>query len=241
MNDVQQRTLRTILMGVPGFLALKSGTLTYEVANPRFCQFVAKSPAEIGGKSDRDLFPAEEASLSEKEDRAVMQTGVPRKVEQAFTGASGLHWFEVHRSPIFDDAGEPAGVLMAAFEITAYREREEALGRREARMEEMERQAAETAESAKRACDALAESEKRLAALESQLADCGRAAKASENRCAELEQAIESLQREKAHAETVATEAGTRADALQAKIQHYAADHAAAAALAEELAARLRG
>lgn len=151
MNDSQQRLLKTILTGFPGFMVLKNKQLVYEVVNPAFCQFLAKAPDEIVGKKDTDLFPGPESAAAQKEDKAAMDLGMPRKSEQTFTGAKGARWFEVSRCPIFDDDGDPAGILLFANEITAFKEREQAVRAGEAKLDETNRQLAEAAARAQTA------------------------------------------------------------------------------------------
>lgn len=169
MSDLQQKTLRTILGGVPGLLALKNDRLAYEVANPRFCQFVGKAPGEIAGKTDADLFPAAEAQESEREDRAVMQSGMPRRCEQAFTGTGGRQWFEVCRSAILDDNGDAAGVFLYAYEITSFKKREEEFSRAETRQAELHEEIAAARTAAQRAQEALQSRETELAELQGRL------------------------------------------------------------------------
>lgn len=190
MTESQQRLVRTILSGYPGFLVLKNKQLGYEVVNPAFCQFLAKGPDEIIGKRDADLFSGPEAAAAQKEDKAVMDLGTARKCEQPFTGANGVRWFEVTRSPIFDESGDPAGILLFAGDITAFKTREKAIAAGEAKIEAFQQQASEA--------------ESRLAQAESELqAALARAAqqdilqaqlKEKDARIAAEQQEIEALQ-----------------------------------------------
>ena len=89
MSDAHQRILGTILTNLPGMLALKDKKLAYTVANPEFCQFLGKGPAEIMGKTDQDLFPDVEAAACAKEDQAVLKSGMARASELQLTTAVG--------------------------------------------------------------------------------------------------------------------------------------------------------
>ena len=131
MSESAQRTLRTILAGLPGILALKNKKLAYEVVNPAFCQFLAKGPEEIAGKTDEQLFPAAEASAAAKEHKSVVSSGIPRRVEVQFTGKEGPRWFDLALSPILDDNGDPEGVMIAGSDITAFKQREAAVAHAE--------------------------------------------------------------------------------------------------------------
>ncbi len=145
MTDSQQQLLRTILTGTPGFLVLKNKQLAYEVVNPAFCQFLAKGPDEIVGKKDADLFPKDEAAQSQKEEKSLMKSGVPRQLAQPFTGKDGQHWFEVTRSPVLDEDGDPAGLLLTANDITEFKRREESVEGAEGKLQELQTQANEAA------------------------------------------------------------------------------------------------
>lgn len=240
MSDVHQRTLRTILTGAPGFLALKNKKLAYEVANPKFCQFVAKGPAEIVGKTDADLFPKEEAELSNREDRAVMTNGLPRKAEQSLTGPEGPCWFEVHRSPILDDNGEPAGVFLAAYEVTAFKKRENAVREAEARIAAMERQASEARELAERAQGALAAREKESAALEDRMTALEREAGERARRCTDAEDRLRSVEAERDALKRDLEALQGRLSEAERQVQQGEAARAESAALAQRLIELLR-
>jgi PAS domain S-box-containing protein len=230
MTESHERLLRSILAGFPGFLVLKSKQLAFEVVNPAFCQFLGKGPEEIVGKRDADLFPAAEAALAQKEDAAALTLGMPRKTEQAFTGANGTGWFEVTRSPIFDEDGEPMGLLLFANDLTAFKEREKAVGEGEARLAAADQKLAEAAARAQRL-------EGELQAAQAQAAQTG----ALEAQLGETKQALEArqeeLQRAQAQGAHLQEQVQTAAARLKEAAQQIAAlrDHGAKldAALAE--------
>jgi PAS domain S-box-containing protein len=184
MSDSHQRTLRTILTGSAGWLALKNQNLAYEVVNPNFCQFVGRGPEEIVGKTDADLFPAAEADTGMNEGRTVLRNGIPRHIEQQFTGRDGTGWFAVYRAPILDDNGDPAGIIMTAHDITAFKEREAKVVDAEARQAAVEQEAAARVTQAE---DRARQAEGQLQNLESGLKR--ETEKVSEERDAALEQA----------------------------------------------------
>ena len=105
---------------------LKSPAGRYEMVNPAFCQFLALAPTEVAGQSDADLFPAAEAEAMRQADAAALQAGLPRQQEQALSGKQGTAFFDMHRAPVFDEAGEAAGLLILANNISVRKEREEA-------------------------------------------------------------------------------------------------------------------
>jgi len=138
MSDTAQRTLRTIIGGTPGILALKTKTLKYEVVNPTLCQLLAKAPQEIVGKGDEELFPAEEAAALAKESKSVLSSTITKSAQLPLTCKDGQHWFDITLSAVLDDNGDPAGILIAGHDITPYKQREAALQQGEAKIIEAE-------------------------------------------------------------------------------------------------------
>lgn len=154
-NNSQQRLLRTMLTGIPGLLALKNRHLVYEVVNPAFCQFLGKAPDEIVGRKDADLFPADEAKACQQSENGLFKTGLPRKQEQTLTGVEGKRWLDVTRTPVLDDDGDPAGMLLFARDITEFKEREEALRVGLAKQQQLEEQARQAVQKAQQADEQL--------------------------------------------------------------------------------------
>lgn len=142
MSDSAQRTLRTILTGMPGILALKNKKLVYEVVNPQFCQFLGKAMDEIAGKTDEQLFPAPDAAAAGKEQKSVLNSGISRRVELQLSGKDGAHFFDVTLSAVLDENGDPDGVMLAGHDVTVFKQREAAVAGAEARVAEAEERAA---------------------------------------------------------------------------------------------------
>ncbi|HOZ46949.1 MAG TPA: PAS domain-containing protein [Candidatus Hydrogenedentes bacterium] len=124
----EQRVLvRTLLTGSPGFLVLKNKALQYEAVNPAFCQFVGKSPEEIIGATDADLFAKQDAEPLRSGDRKVMASGVPHTELERLGDESQPRWLEITRSPITDASGESTGLLWSARDITGFKLMEDAV------------------------------------------------------------------------------------------------------------------
>lgn len=220
MSDSQQRLLKTFLTGLPGFLALKNRDLAYEVVNPAFCQFLGKAPNEIVGKKDADLLPAKEAQACGREDAEVIKNGSRRSLEQALTGADGQRWLDVSRSPILDDSGDPAGILLFARDISPFKSREddvrqraEALEQREAKQQELAKQAAD-AEAARQAMEAQAQKlQEQLEAQKGQAAEL----KAAQAEVQNKEKELAGLQKQFQAAQVQAAKLQEQAQAAQAQ------------------------
>lgn len=123
----QQRLLELIFNATPDLLVLKDRDSVYQMINNAFCNFLQKSPEEIIGKTDFDLFPADEAEMYHRDDARVMETKQPQLQEEEVTGAAGKKWLYVAKTPVVDDSGEVIGVLCSVRDITHRKQVEEAL------------------------------------------------------------------------------------------------------------------
>ncbi len=125
----EQRVLfKAFLTGVPGFLVLKNKELRYEAANPAFCQFLGKSPDEIVGQTDQNLFSKKDAKVLQDEDNKAMRSGIPHTDVQEVSAQGGSRWLEIARSLLIDDTGETTGLLWSARDITAFKQMEDTVG-----------------------------------------------------------------------------------------------------------------
>lgn len=238
MSEALQRTLRAILAGTPGLLALKNKDLAYEVANPRFCQFLGKALPDIMNKRDADLFPAEEAAVSGKEEQAVLQAGMPRKLEQGLSGSEGSRWFEVTRSPILDAEGDPGGVLMVAYDITELKKRQAAVLEGSTKIAALEQQAKEATENATKAIQERDAVATKLSEIESRIGELEEAATQAQARVAEAESAASAQQAAAAQATGKLQAELAR---LQSALEASEASKAKAIALLQEAAQKLQG
>jgi len=83
-------------------------------ANRHFYErFGFRTEAEIVGRSDFDLFPAQLAEHFRSDDAEVMQTGRPKlNVIELFFDRSGVpDWFITHKFPVADRRGRVIGVM----------------------------------------------------------------------------------------------------------------------------------
>lgn len=228
MSDAHQRILGTILTNLPGMLALKDKKLAYTVANPEFCQFLGKGPAEITGKTDHDLFPEAEAAACAKEDQAVLKSGIARASELQLTGKQGARWFEVSRAAILDEKGDPAGVMFTAYDRTEFKEREAAVHSAEARIAAAEQQSAEAAQRIAAAQAEAAAAQARLSELEQGIAAQKAAVEDMLKEKAALQDQLVALQQQASEAGQAATQATAKAESLTQQLEAAQAQTAAA-------------
>ena len=126
-RQVQSSLLHHFFSANPDLLVLKDRDLVFQAVNPAFCRYLGKPAAEIIGKTDFDLFPPAEAEIYRRDDLRVMEAGTPLVQDEEVTGAGGRGWLQVSKTPVFDETGQPAGVLCAVRDIHERKEMEEAL------------------------------------------------------------------------------------------------------------------
>lgn len=123
-HQEQQKLLDSIFATTPDLFCLKDVQLVYQFANPAFCEFLGKPLTEIVGKSDGDLFPAEEAESYRQGDRAVMAFGQQDSGDHLVSGSQGKRWLRVTKNPVRDAAGALKGILCSVSDITERKQTE---------------------------------------------------------------------------------------------------------------------
>ena len=87
-------------------------------ANRAYCEFTARDPQEILGKTDYDLSPFEIARKFHEDDRIVIETGRQiRFVEMNKTDDRTL-WVEVIKTPVLDARGRVVGAQALFWDVT---------------------------------------------------------------------------------------------------------------------------
>ena len=87
--------------------------------NQRFCEGLGLTLAEIRGKVDFDLFPAELAAKYRRDDIRVMETGTLLEDIEEMTGIDGKRrHIQVLKAPVRDSSGQIVGVQGMFWDIT---------------------------------------------------------------------------------------------------------------------------
>jgi len=85
-----------------------------------------KSPAEVIGKTDIDLFTSEHGRQAYEDEQKIMQTGVPvLGLEEKETWADGSEtWVSTSKMPLLDDDEEIVGIFGISRDITEHKQSE---------------------------------------------------------------------------------------------------------------------
>lgn len=124
----KRKELKTIFETTPDLLILLDDKFIYRAVNPAFCRFMGKKEGELVGKTDFDVFPPDQAEVYRQSDIEVIAAGEPETLERQVKDADGIERsLQVVKTPIFDTASKPAGMLVSIRDITELRRAEDAL------------------------------------------------------------------------------------------------------------------
>ncbi len=123
----EKNLLHTILSATPDLQVLKNRDGTYRAVNCAFCRFVGKTEEDIVGKTDFDLFPANEAMMYRADDLRVIESETPLSQDELVSGNESKIWMQVVKTPVRDVKGAVTGILVSVRDITRSKDVEAAL------------------------------------------------------------------------------------------------------------------
>lgn len=129
-ETLQQREsyLTAIIDNLPGLVWLKdeqSRILTVNTAYAYSCG--RKTPEELAGRFDMDLWPRKMAEGYMADDLRVLESGQPMIFEELIADRGTPKWFETFKAPVFDSQGHILGTAGYARDITERRQAERRL------------------------------------------------------------------------------------------------------------------
>ena len=81
--------LQAVIEATPDAIFVKDLDGRYVLVNEAVARFIGKSPADIVGKHDFELYPEENARRFVEADRQVLASGEPKAFEGVATGQAG--------------------------------------------------------------------------------------------------------------------------------------------------------
>lgn len=102
----------------PRLLLIKDHQGRYLAANPACTTFLGKDNQAIIGENDITFFTDATANALRQFDEKTLanKAGAPQEIE--LTGVRGPGWFQITRTPLFDQSGNSLGLLLAARDLS---------------------------------------------------------------------------------------------------------------------------
>ena len=135
--------LRVLIDGLPDNIFVKDRQSRFLLSNSMHVQTMgASSPAEVLGKTDGDIFPAELAGQYRADEEALMNSGQPLNRQEVMVNprTGEKRWLLTTKVPLRDKKGEVVGLFGISRDITDQKHTEEELHRAH---DELERRIAE--------------------------------------------------------------------------------------------------
>jgi len=121
------RHQKAILDNIPDPIWLKDACGRYLAVNQPMARFCDQTPELITGKTTTEVFPQFAAELLAA-DREAVSSRQAGRTEHCLRDATGrAHWFEIIKSPIFDEQGRLTGMAGSARDITERKQTETTL------------------------------------------------------------------------------------------------------------------
>jgi PAS domain S-box-containing protein len=119
--------LQAVIEATPDAIFVKDLEGRYILINAAAARFIDKSPADIVGKNDLELYPAETARRFMEEDQAVLATAGAQSFEGVARGEAGTQDYLVTKGVYRDRDGQILGVFGISHDVTELRHAREAL------------------------------------------------------------------------------------------------------------------
>jgi PAS domain S-box-containing protein len=132
---------RTIVESIPQQLFLKDRNGAYLAVNQPYAASLGCRPEQLVGKDDFAFYPTELAEKYRADDRAVMDSGQVKDMEERYLAQGKEYWIHTIKAPVRDDGGQVTAVLGLFEDISARQRMEQSLKDARDRLEEAQRAA----------------------------------------------------------------------------------------------------
>jgi PAS domain S-box-containing protein len=119
--------LLAVIDATPDAIFVKDLDGRYVLVNQAAARFVGRSPAELIGKHDFEIYPEETARQFVEDDRKVLIAGEPMSFEGVATSASGTQAYLVTKGVYRDRDGHVLGLYGISHDITELRAAQDSL------------------------------------------------------------------------------------------------------------------
>ncbi len=119
--------LLAVIDATPDAIFVKDMDGYYVLVNEAAAKFVGRTPAELVGKNDFEIYPEETARRFIEDDKAVLASGRPMAFEGVATSASGTQAYLVTKGVYRDGDGRILGIYGISHDITELRAAQESL------------------------------------------------------------------------------------------------------------------
>jgi PAS domain S-box-containing protein len=116
-----ERRMRAVLDNVPAVVYLKDLDGCYLMVNRRFEELFHMSGAAVAGKTDHELFPAEQADSFRANDRRVLESRQPMEFEETGNRNGEQRWYTSLKFPLLDSSGRVTALCGVSMDVTEAR------------------------------------------------------------------------------------------------------------------------
>ncbi|MDD4991424.1 MAG: PAS domain S-box protein [Paludibacter sp.] len=125
---IRETYLTAIIENLPGMIWLKDVDSHILLTNTNFAHiFGREKPEDLFGKTDLDFSPKEYAVRYLADDKKVVATKKPLRVEELIYDQKSIKWFETFKMPIFDENNQVIGTSGYSQDVSERKNAEEAL------------------------------------------------------------------------------------------------------------------
>ena len=119
--------LQAVIDATPDAIFVKDLESRYVLVNQAAARFVGRTPAEVVGKHDLELYPEETAQRFIQDDKLVLAGGQPMSFEGVASSSSGTQAYLVTKGVYRDKNGKILGIYGISHDITELRAAQDSL------------------------------------------------------------------------------------------------------------------
>jgi len=137
----KREDLQIILDSIPALIFYKDKDNKLILVNKFLADAMCMKREEMEGKSCFDLWPKQQAEDFWRDDKVVMQSGMPKiGIIEPVMSPKGERWVQTDKIPYRDENGDIAGIIGFAIDITERKAAEDALKQNEEELESLNKE-----------------------------------------------------------------------------------------------------